>query len=71
MDEHKKINLKKYISPKVPRRYLLRIAIYILILTTILIFLFWNRNNSSQKPTLKSSDEIEEIRGYSLDTTSN
>lgn len=73
MDENKKIDLKKYVSPKVSRSYLIRIFIYVALIAGLLLVIYFMRNNginSGQKESEKDMEDVEVIQDYSLDTTS-
>lgn len=65
-DERKKIDIKQYTLPPVSKGYLLRIVIYIVLLTLLSCFAFYFYNLKSEPKPLKSPTDVKEIRGITL-----
>lgn len=66
-DEPRKIDLKQHTLSPVSRHYLLRIIVYVIILTVLGFFMYYmyNRTNQPQKKPV-NPNEIKEIRGVTL-----
>jgi len=56
MDEKKRIDLQKHVSPKVPKRYLIRIGIYAILVAGLLILIYYMRNHDPVQETGKARD---------------
>lgn len=71
MSDEKRIDLQKHVSPKAPRSYLIRIAIYAGLIagSIFLIYFIWDQPKKEQ--TQKDPDSVEEIRNFEIDTTGN
>ena len=65
-DERIKIDLKQHTLPPVSKRYLLRIILYVVLLTTVGVIAYYLYNRRSEKVVIKESDTIEEIHGVTI-----
>lgn len=65
-DEQKKIDLKQHALPSVSRKYLFRIILYAVILTSIGVFMYYMYNRSPEPTRVKNPKDIKEIRGITL-----
>lgn len=64
MEDEKKINLRQYTSPKVSRKYLLRIALYLL-LFGVIGFIYSRLSES--KTASRNQPEIKEIDNFTIE----
>lgn len=66
-DELRKIDLKQHTLSPVSRRYLFRIILYVIILTTLGFFMYYmyNRPTQTKKAPVDPKD-IKEIKGVTL-----
>ncbi len=71
MSDEKRIDLQKHVSPKAPRGYLIRIAIYIALIAGSIFLIYYFRDQPKKAAPKKDPDSIEEIRNFEIDTTSN
>ena len=69
MDERKKIDLQKHVSPKVSRRYLIRFAIYAALVAGLLLLIYFLREPQKKVMPSKDPDTVEEIRNFDIDTS--
>ncbi|MCJ8289170.1 MAG: hypothetical protein HRT58_08635 [Crocinitomicaceae bacterium] len=65
-DERRKIDLKKYALSPVSRRYLLRISMYVVLLTVLSWFTYYLYSRDPEPRKVKSPTEVQEIRGVTL-----
>ncbi|XOV66673.1 MAG: hypothetical protein ACFHU9_13690 [Fluviicola sp.] len=70
MSDEKRIDLQKHVSPKVPRRYLIRIAIYAGLIGGSIFLIYFLSDQPKKEVVIKDPSAVEEIRNYSIDTTS-
>lgn len=71
MDEGKKINLKKHVSPKVPRSYLWRIVAYCLIIGGLITFILYLKNQDTPKIKEKRNPgDVKEIKEFTIEKDS-
>lgn len=66
MDDHKKIDLQRHVSKKVPKSYLWRIVVYCLLIGGIIGFIFYLKNEESAKDNKKLED-INEIDDFEVE----
>lgn len=64
MEDEKKINLRQYTSPKVSKKYLLRIVLYLALFGAI--GFIYNRLSES-KTAHRNQPEIKEIDNFSIE----
>ena len=65
-DERRKFDLKKYALTPVSRKYLLRISMYVVLLTVLSWFIYYLYNREPEPRKVKSPTEVKEIRGVTL-----
>jgi lipid-A-disaccharide synthase-like uncharacterized protein len=70
MSDEKRIDLQKHVSPKVPRRYLIRIAIYAGLIGGSIFLIYFLRDQPKEEVVKKDPASVQEIHNYSIDTTS-
>lgn len=64
MEERKKIDLQRHVSPKVPNKYLWKVLFYCLLLGGLIAFIFYlqdeekTQQNQAKKPTIDQGQEI-------------
>ena len=66
VDERRKIDLKKHALTAVSRKYLLRIGMYVILLTVLSCFIYYLYNRKPEPREVKSPNDVEEIRGVTL-----
>ena len=71
MSDKKRIDLQKHVSPKVPRRYLIRIGIYTALVIGLIVAVYFMRDQVPDPKPKVNYDSVEEIQEYSIDTTGN
>jgi len=70
MSDEKHIDLQKHVSPKAPRSYLIRIAIYAGLIGGCIFLIYYFRDQPKKAAPQKDPDKVEEIRNFEIDTTS-
>jgi hypothetical protein len=70
MSDKKRIDLQKHVPQKVPRSYVIRIAIYVGLVAGLMVVIYFMRDNA-QEPKAESLnyDTADEIHDYTIDTT--
>ena len=69
MNEKKRIDLQKHVSPKVSRRYLIRFGIYAFLVAGLLVLIYFMQDKSPEPEEDVDYESVEEIRGVIIDTT--
>ena len=65
-DERRKIDLKQHALSPVSRKYLLRIIMYVVLLSVLSGFIYYVSNRKPEPRKVKDPTEIKEIRGFTL-----
>ena len=65
-DERRKIDLRQHTLSPVSKKYLLRIILYVVLLTGLSLVVLYLYNREVEKPAVKNPEEIQEIRGIKL-----
>ena len=68
MSDDKRIDLQKHVSPKAPRSYLIRIAVYAGLIVGSIILIYYIRDRPSKTQKKKDPERVEEIRNFTIDT---
>ncbi len=69
MRDNKRIDLQKHVSPKVSRRYIIRFAVYALLVAGLLVVIYFMRDSKSETESSSDYESVEEIRNFTIDTT--
>lgn len=70
MEERKKIDLQRHVSPKVPNKYLWKILFYCLLLGGLVAFIFYlqDEEKAQQAPSKKTTtDQVDEITDFTIE----
>ncbi len=65
-NEQRKINLKQHALSPVSKKYLLRIGMYVVLLTGLCLFIYYIYNRKPEPRPVKNPKNIKEIRGVTL-----
>lgn len=65
-DERRKIDLKQHALEPVSRKYLLRISMYVILLTVLSCFIYYLYNRKPEPREVRSPNDVKEIRGVTL-----
>ena len=68
MGNDKRIDLQKHVSPKAPRSYLIRIAVYAGLILGSIFLIYYIQNRSSETSKKADPNKVEEIRNFTIDT---
>ena len=63
MDDKPKIDLKQHVIKRVSRKYILKIILYIVLLTAIIIYYF---NHSGDKVEKKEAKDVKQINNVTI-----
>ncbi len=70
MEERKKINLRRHVSPKVPSKYLWRILFYCLLLGGLVVFIVYLRDDAiakQEKAKKQPTEAVKEIKDFTIE----
>jgi len=65
-DERRKIDFQKYTLTPVSRKYLLRISMYVILLTVLSWFIYYLYNRKPEPRKIENPVDVKEIRGVTL-----
>ena len=69
MEEKKRIDLQKHVSPKVSKRYLIRFGIYAFLVAGLLVLIYFMQAKDPEPKENVDYESVDEIRGVTVDTT--